>query len=1037
MVECLCSIGSRCCGAERREENALKAYPTMKHFGTKICATIERLYHKSVRQTRSPTTALWIAALGGMNCWAFEPGFGVQSTETLASKVSHWGAAPLSNLGTVVINSGAIQSASATANHSEVTSPAQAGADAAPIAGTLPPTQPESRPLRADDGRELMLAGEIDLARLVDLVAAHLDLVIDYDPAVIRGTVTLRGQPRLTSAELWRLTNQSLGSRGFTTVKRAGDRRFSVVRLQDAAAVAAVEFATHIGGNDVASEQKDPTAAAVRHPNAAAHVESTTPGFRVVLVAPRHLSARTLADSLGAVFLRATPTGGTATGSSGSSVQATDNNRVLIADVSERVAHMLAFIARADTERSPIVIEEYEPRFISPSDLAALAAQILAKRDSVRAAGDSTGKDRPNAGSDIHDAVGNVPGFHSNDPPRTADTADPNNGGVVVDNVAGEVLASPNGTTLLIIAPRNRVESWKTLIVTLDRREPVETVTYAPRAFAAPDVARLIEQTARSPLRLSVPHSPQTSTSGTEPLPSQSPDPTSAIQRDAERLQQSEGSRSIDVADDRFRVVVDELTGTLLVTATPTQHARIRDLLARLDESPGGVARPVRAFPIRNRPVSEILGTLSELVTADVDTPERDGFAASPRGGTSQDRAMSVADDGSSSLSGSGADSTTSTNGDRPAAGSTTPAVRTFGPATRRGDPLGLNVPSGRFDGRDDATSEVPRGLAETRRDRARQNRTGPDLVLTADQQTNTLIAVGEPRMLSQIETLLRLLDVRQPQVMLRVFLVSLNDTQSMQLGVEIENLISSGSTRARLASLFGLSSSGPNGRVAGDALGFTGVVINPGELSIVIRALQTLNEGQSLSVPKVLVNNNEQAQFSSVLQQPFTNTNLSNSTTITSFGGFQDAGTIISVRPQIAEGDHLVLEYSLALSSFVGAPAAAGLPPPRQQNRVDSIATVPDGHTVVVGGLEVTTEGESESRVPLLGAIPVLGEAFKSRTKNASRTRFFVFIQPTVLRHDSFEDLKFMSETDVAENRGEGVAIDKGWPDVQPRMIK
>jgi len=70
------------------------------------------------------------------------------------------------------------------------------------------------------------------------------------------------------------------------------------------------------------------------------------------------------------------------------------------------------------------------------------------------------------------------------------------------------------------------------------------------------------------------------------------------------------------------------------------------------------------------------------------------------------------------------------------------------------------------------------------------------------------------------------------------------------------------------------------------------------------------------------------------------------------------DAGTTITVKPQVAEGDHLVLDYAVSVSTFVGEPADPALPPPRQENQLQSIVTVPDGYTVVVGGLERLSEG-------------------------------------------------------------------------------
>jgi len=107
-------------------------------------------------------------------------------------------------------------------------------------------------------------------------------------------------------------------------------------------------------------------------------------------------------------------------------------------------------------------------------------------------------------------------------------------------------------------------------------------------------------------------------------------------------------------------------------------------------------------------------------------------------------------------------------------------------------------------------------------------------------------------------------------------------------------------------------------------------------------------------------------------------------------------------------------------------------LPPPKQENAVDSVATIPDGYTVVVGGLDLVTDGKGESRIPLLGEVPLIGELFKTRSNDGSHTRFFVFIRANVLRSGSFEDLKYISGADAAHAQ-----IDDGFPEVAPRVIR
>jgi len=307
------------------------------------------------------------------------------------------------------------------------------------------------------------------------------------------------------------------------------------------------------------------------------------------------------------------------------------------------------------------------------------------------------------------------------------------------------------------------------------------------------------------------------------------------------------------------------------------------------------------------------------------------------------------------------------------------------------------------------------------------------DLDLAVDQEMNTIIATGSPMRITQLESLIRELDVRQPQVQLEVIMLSMSESESRDFGIELAGNIDTGDTLIGLGSLFGLSSISPSSTSAqASGTGGSAVVLSPGDFSAVIRAIDTVNDGRSMSMPSIVVNNNETATLNSTTTQPFTTTTITDSNITTSRGGSASAGTTITVSPQIAAGDHIVLDYSVSLSSFVGEASSDGVEPPTQQTSLNSIATIPDGYTIALGGIEITSEGDSDTRTPGLADIPLIGELFKSRSDSTSRSRFYVFIRPTVMRSPSFEHLKFISET-LAEE----VNVDDGWPIVEPRIIE
>jgi len=148
-----------------------------------------------------------------------------------------------------------------------------------------------------------------------------------------------------------------------------------------------------------------------------------------------------------------------------------------------------------------------------------------------------------------------------------------------------------------------------------------------------------------------------------------------------------------------------------------------------------------------------------------------------------------------------------------------------------------------------------------------------------------------------------------------------------------------------------------------------------------------------------------------SIAEEPTTQTNQGETTTTTSFAGFVEAGTQFAITPHISETDYLRVEYKITLNSFGTRTSDPSIPPPRNTSSIQSEATVPDGHTIVVGGLQSSNESKSVDKIPLLGDIPLLGLAFKNTITKKRYTTTYLFITTTIIKNEDFGDLKSISE--------------------------
>lgn len=428
--------------------------------------------------------------------------------------------------------------------------------------------------------------------------------------------------------------------------------------------------------------------------------------------------------------------------------------------------------------------------------------------------------------------------------------------------------------------------------------------------------------------------------------------------------------RLIDpMAVDRLYVsTVEAEGGYLVVSATPVIHQQIIDLQKQLDVPLTEVASPVRFYKLQNADAAEVLATIRAI-------------------------------EGGAGLEGIDLGS-----GPGPQFGAGVPGLPGGSPPPPPGIP--------------------PLALAAVQ---------GREVTVTADENLNSIIVIADPAVQRVYQSLIKQLDQRRPQVMVEATIVTLDTSDGFTLGVEISGGDTAGDFQAFSFSSFGLSAidDGDFGLDIIPGVGFNGAVLESDIADIVIQALKTDGRSRVVSAPKVLVNDNATGTISSVSEQPVSSINQGQNSDTVTFNGFVEAGTTISVTPQIAEGDHLRLEFEVALESFSGE-SSDTLPPPRSSNTVSSEVTIPDGSTIVVGGINRKDVSESVSRIPVLGEIPVLEYLFSSRSISESESTLFVFLRPVILRDDQFADLKFYSQRDV--QRAE---ITPDYPASEPMLVK
>jgi len=169
------------------------------------------------------------------------------------------------------------------------------------------------------------------------------------------------------------------------------------------------------------------------------------------------------------------------------------------------------------------------------------------------------------------------------------------------------------------------------------------------------------------------------------------------------------------------------------------------------------------------------------------------------------------------------------------------------------------------------------------------------------------------------------------------------------------------------------------------------------------LRAIATAGKAQLLSRPSILARDRQPAEI-----QIGQNVPLITGVNYTTFGNqvnsisYQSVGIILKVTPYITSDgmvQMIVAPSTSSLDTTTTVPIAAGVNAPVIDIRsADTVVITPDGQTVVIGGLMTSDKASSDSKIPILGDIPILGNLFKRKTTSNGKTELLIFLTPHIV---------------------------------------
>jgi hypothetical protein len=128
--------------------------------------------------------------------------------------------------------------------------------------------------------------------------------------------------------------------------------------------------------------------------------------------------------------------------------------------------------------------------------------------------------------------------------------------------------------------------------------------------------------------------------------------------------------------------------------------------------------------------------------------------------------------------------------------------------------------------------------------------------------------------------------------------------------------------------------------------------------------------------------------------------------------------GTILKVEPRIADDGTVLMdisaEDSTAESVTIISGDRASTVPQKRENRAETQVIVNDGHTIVIGGLRSDSFEDDETRVPILGEVPLIGRLFKSTEKKRQERELLIFLTPRIVGGETMPEAKRIADTDA-----------------------
>lgn len=309
---------------------------------------------------------------------------------------------------------------------------------------------------------------------------------------------------------------------------------------------------------------------------------------------------------------------------------------------------------------------------------------------------------------------------------------------------------------------------------------------------------------------------------------------------------------------------------------------------------------------------------------------------------------------------------------------------------------------------------------------------------VAADKSTNSIIAIGDQELYNKVETLVDRLDIPRRQVYVEGLIIETTINRADDFGVEWltiqqsgDSLISSGFSGQNLGRYQGMvqGQSGDSGGtqggsaipggfslgIIGDTITYRGITFN--SISALFTALTTDSAINIMSKPQLLTLDNEDAEIFVGENRPFeAGSLLTEGGTAQTQMQYMDVGVSLKIKPLISSADEITLNIEAEVKRILQVEGLSATNPATLTRRTKTRVKMPDGSTMVIGGMISDDSDKSKSGIPLLRDIPFIGWLFGSTSSSSGKTNMMVFLTANII--DTREMIDNVTGEKLKENK-------------------